>query len=157
MLDDLDLDLISELQKDSRQANIQLAKKLGIAEATVRRRLQKITSTNAIQFKIVVNPRVFGHDLVVVLFLNTKVGHCRRIAKELALRTNIYDVAIITGLYDIVAYGYFDSTDGLRDFIANEIGAIEGIERLEICILLEWAKRAYEAVRLPYRGTATPL
>ena len=157
MLDDLDLDLISELQRDSRQTNIQLARKFGVTETTIRRRLDKIVTSGAIRFTIIANPKMFGYDLAVLMLFNTNIGMAKTVAQRLAEKPNIYDIALITGQYDIVACGYFRSTEELFDFLTGELTDIEGIDTVQSCTVLWWSKRAYESIKLPPKGTPTPL
>ena len=157
MLDDLDLDLISELQRDSRQTNIRLARKFGVTETTIRRRLDKIVTSGAIRFTIIANPKMFGYDLAVLMLFNTKIGMAKIVAQRLAEKPNLYDVALITGQYDIIAGGYFRSTEELYNFLTDGLTNVEGIDGVQSCTILWWSKRAYGSIELPPKGTPTPL
>ena len=55
-LDQLDCQMIELLQKDGRISNTEIAKKIGMSEATVRTRLNRLIQEEFIQIVAVSNP-----------------------------------------------------------------------------------------------------
>ena len=64
MIDRVDCEIIRLLQKDGRIANTDIAKKVGISEATVRSRLDRLVKENYIQIVAVSNPMKLGFKIV---------------------------------------------------------------------------------------------
>jgi len=59
-IDTVDSQMIQLLQKDGRISNIAIAKKIGIAESTVRTRLKRLIDENIIQIVAMSNPFDLG-------------------------------------------------------------------------------------------------
>jgi Lrp/AsnC family transcriptional regulator for asnA, asnC and gidA len=67
MLDQIDCQMIELLQKDGRIPNTEIAKKLGMSEATVRSRLNRLIEEEYIQIVAVSNPIKLGFKIVGIL------------------------------------------------------------------------------------------
>ena len=63
-LDAIDSEIISLLQKDGRATNIHIAKTIGISEATVRNRLQRLIDERIVQIVAVCDPFRIGFGIV---------------------------------------------------------------------------------------------
>jgi len=63
-IDSIDCRIIELLQKDGRVSNIEIAKSIGISEATVSTRLQRLIQEKYIQIVAVSNPRKLGFKVV---------------------------------------------------------------------------------------------
>ncbi len=61
-LDPVDCQMIQLLQKDGRISNTEIAKNIGISEATVRTRLNRLIEQEYIQIVAVGNPIKLGFD-----------------------------------------------------------------------------------------------
>ncbi len=140
MIDELDLKLIQELQKDGRARHVDLAKKLNVVEGTVRKRIKNLVGNNIIKTITVPNLRKLGYNFISFMALEVRVADLREIAENLAKKPNVCYLAFVTGRYDMVAFVRCRSPEELAHFIENEISAIPGIRRTETFVNLEIIK-----------------
>ena len=78
-LDPVDCEMIALLQKDGRIPNTEIAKKLGISEATVRTRLNRLIAEEYIQIVAVSNPLKLGFDIVGIIRIQVDIKKIKRI------------------------------------------------------------------------------
>ena len=140
---EIDFRLIRELQNDSRQKHTALAKKLGLSESTVRRRIARLARKNMVRFTVFLIPESLGFLVSANIGCNVKPSKIDEVADQIASLDIFYSVSIVAGRYDIMASGYFKSVDHVYEVIRKEIVAIKGIERVETLIILKRKKRAY--------------
>ena len=83
-IDQTDCKIIELLQKDGRMPNTMIAKKLGISEATVRSRLNRLTKEEYIQIVAVSNPLKLGFEIVGMLKIDVDIKKLDAVSKELS-------------------------------------------------------------------------
>ena len=140
MIDELDLKLIQELQKDGRQSYVNIARMLGVVEGTVRRRVKDLADRNIIKIVAVPNPREMGYNFISVMGLQVRMADLRKVADELASKPNVCYLAFVTGRYDLMAMLVTRSSEELSQFIEKEISALPSILRTETFVNLDIIK-----------------
>ncbi len=143
-LDLADRCIIALLQADGRLSHTEIARRLSIHEATVRRRMKRLLDERTIQ--IVAQPEPFKAGFGVRTIIGLKV-HPGKVAEALAaLRPlqQIRYIGVTTGTYDIVIETIFHDNKELRDFMLVTLGQTPGLERTETSYLLDIAKWAYK-------------
>ncbi len=143
-LDLSDRCIIALLQVDGRLSHTEIARRLGIPEATVRRRMKRLLDERTIQ--IVAQPEPFKTGFGVRTIIGLKV-HPGKVTEALvALRPlqQIRYIGVTTGTYDIVIETIFHDNNELRDFMLVTLGQTPGLERTETSYLLDIAKWAYK-------------
>jgi len=146
MIDELDLKLMQELQKDGRMSHVDLAKKLGVVEGTVRKRIRNLVGNNIIKTITVPNLRKLGYNFMSFMALEVRMANLREIADNLARKPNVCYLAFVTGRYDMVAFVMTRSPEELSYFIEKEISAIPGIRRTETFVNLEILKGGWPMI-----------
>ena len=146
MFDELDLKLIQELQKDGRMSHVDLAKKLGVVEGTVRKRIRNLVGNNIIKTITIPNLRKLGYNFMSFMALEVRMANLREIAENLAKKPNVCYLAFVTGRYDMVAFVMTRSPEELSYFIEKEISAIPGIRRTETFVNLEILKGGWPMI-----------
>ena len=73
MVDDLDRKLIEELQENGRKAYIDLARKLGVVEGTVRKRIKHLLAKDVIKIVAVPNVRKLGYGFISIMGLQVRM------------------------------------------------------------------------------------
>ena len=126
-LDDLDISLINELQIDSNQSPGLLARKFGVYNSTIHRRINRLIDENVIQFIAVTDPTVLGYEYNVEIGLKCAPDRIREVAEAVASYDNIQYVSICAGRYDIDTIGMFRKLNDLEEFISIELGKIAGL------------------------------
>ena len=136
--------IIALLQVDGRLSHTEIARRLSIPEATVRRRMKRLLDERTIQ--IVAQPEPFKTGFGVRTIIGLKV-HPGKVAEALAaLRPlqQIRYIGVTTGTYDIVIETIFHDNKELRDFMLVTLGQTPVLESTDTSYLLDIAKWAYK-------------
>jgi len=142
MYDELDQKLIQELQKNGRESYVDLAKRLGVVEGTVRKRVKYLLEKDIITIVAVPNVRKLGYSLISVMGMQVRMEELRRVAENLAQNQHVCYLAFVTGRYDLMAIIVTRSPEELSQFIEREISAIPSILRTETFVNLDIIKGA---------------
>jgi DNA-binding Lrp family transcriptional regulator len=143
-LDKLDRQIIALLQRDGRMANVEIARELGVAEGTVRKRLERLAESGIIHITAVVNPSVLTAATPVFVGMEVELQRLDEAAAELAAMPEILRVAIVAGEYDIIVEAVLSSTDQLLPFLRDRLGVVPGVKDTETFQVLELAKWSTE-------------
>ena len=143
-IDHIDCQMIELLQKDGRIPNTDIAKEIGISEATVRSRLNRLIEEGYIQIVAVSNPIKLGFKIVGILRIKGDITKIERVTKELSKIKSIWFVVHATGDSDIYTEFVAKSLDELNDLIFNRVYKIDGIVRTETSLILKYIKRRYD-------------
>ncbi len=104
-----DKKILYELDKDSRQSNKQIAKKVGLSEQVVGNRIRRLLDMRVIEYFFVkTNPSIMGylHVKVYLRFHNLTKEKEDELLKELNKERDIYWLASLRGKYDLVCSLY---------------------------------------------------
>jgi Lrp/AsnC family transcriptional regulator for asnA, asnC and gidA len=143
-IDQTDCKIIELLQKDGRMPNTLIAKKLGMSEATIRSRLNRLIKEKYIQIVAVSNPLKLGFDIVGILKIDVDVKKIEKVSEELSKIDQIWYVVHATGSSDIYAEFNAKTIGELNDFIANKVHKIDGLLKTETSLVLKYVKRRYD-------------
>jgi Lrp/AsnC family transcriptional regulator for asnA, asnC and gidA len=143
-IDATDRKIINFLQIDGRTSNTQMAKELGISEATVRTRLNRLINEEYIQIVAVSNPLKLGFKTVGILRINVDVTKVEHVTRELEKLKPIWFIVHATGRSDIYTEFVTRSTEDLNDLIFNRIYKIDGVVRTETSMIMKYIKRRYD-------------
>ncbi len=120
-MDDVDRGLIRLLREDARRTNVELAEALGVSEATVRSRTQRLRDTGVIhRFTIEVREGLVQALVDVEVDTDTTTS---KITQTVAALDDVRHAWETSGEVDIVAFVDAASTRGLDD-------AVEAIRHL---------------------------
>jgi len=139
-LDNLDLKLIEELQKDVRQKAGHLARKLGVNRTTIIRRTQRLVDEHVIRIRTAVHPFALGYEGIAIIGLKCNPDKVREIADAVASYSNVQYVGICAGRYDITTWVVFRKLSDLRHFITVELGSIPGLRDTDTMIVYKLVK-----------------
>lgn len=142
-IDDTDMRIIQLLQGDGRLSNTSIAKKLGISEATVRKRLNRLIEEEFIQVVAVTNPFKLGFEAVGVLKISTDIKKIDEVVEELKKIKPVWFVVQTTGESDIHAEFIAPSIEALNNLINEQIYKIDGVLSAETSLILNFLKRDY--------------
>ncbi len=144
MLDQVDCQMIKLLQKDGRISNTDLAKKIGISEATVRTRLNRLINEEYIQIVAVSNPIKLGFKIVGNIRIHVEIKKMDEIIRELKKLKPLWFIVQTTGGTGIDTEFVVKSLDELNELIFEKINKIDGIVRTETTLFLKYLKRHYD-------------
>lgn len=117
-IDELDLRIIKELQKDARKSYREIADKLKVAEGTVYNRVNKLREMGVIKrFIPDIDFSKLGYDLTAVIGVMVEGGYLPEIEERIAKEPNATAVYDVTGDYDAVIVAKFKDRTSLNDFV----------------------------------------
>jgi Lrp/AsnC family transcriptional regulator for asnA, asnC and gidA len=143
-IDRIDCQIIRLLQKDGRIPNTDIAKEVGISEATVRNRLNRLVAEEYIQIVAVSNPIKLGFEIVGNIRIYVDIKKMDRITAALKKLKALWFIVHTTGGTGIDTEFVVKSIDELNDLIFNKINKIDGILRTETSLFLKYVKRQYD-------------
>ena len=157
-LDEFDRQIIALLQQDGRLSNVEIARTLGLAEGTVRKRLERLLSDGIIRIMAVAEPVSLGLGAAVVIGIQTDLGQMNEVAQRLAAIPEVHCVNIVTGTYDVMIEAVLPSGEHLLSFLIDKVSTISGVKRTETSHVLQVVKRACDwVVPVTSVGRAGPL
>lgn len=142
-LDRIDCAMIRLLQQDGRIPNTEIAKTLGISEATVRTRLNRLTREGCIQIVAVSNPLKIGFRVVGIIRIMVDIQKIAAVSRELKKIKALWFIVLATGGSDIYTEFVATSMDELNELLYRQISTIEGVIRTETSMILQYVKRDY--------------
>jgi Lrp/AsnC family transcriptional regulator for asnA, asnC and gidA len=142
ILDDINKQIIEQLQRDGRMSYAALAKVVGLSEAAVRQRVQRLLDNGVMQIVAVTDPLTLGFARQVMVGLKVK-GDMRAIAASLAAIPEVDYVVICAGAYDLLAELVCTDDEHLLVLLNDKIRVIPGVTATETFVYLKLAKQTY--------------
>ena len=136
-MDKLDSKIIQILQEDGRASNAGIARKVGVSEGTVRRRLKRLIQEEFIQVVALPDAAKMGFDSQALVGVQVDPDKIDQVADALAGLSEINWVAITTGSFDVFAWATLQSAEALGIFLRTKIGTIQGVRRTETFVNLD--------------------
>jgi Lrp/AsnC family transcriptional regulator for asnA, asnC and gidA len=143
-IDPIDCRMIELLQKDGRISNTEMAKTIGISEATVRSRLSRLIKEEIIQIVAVSNPLKLGFEIVGNIRIHVDVRKMEKIIRELNALKALWFIVQTTGGTGIDAEFVAKDLNQLNDLIFEKINKVDGVLRTETTLFLKYVKRHYD-------------
>ncbi len=141
MLDEKDMKIIEILRRDARTPFTEIARRLNVSEATVRKRVDALERMGVIKgYTIVVDPAKMGFATVALVGINTNPDMFLSVAEKLTEFEEVRFVATSTGDHMIMAEVWTRNGKELSSLISDKIGKLEGITHIRPAIILEKLK-----------------
>jgi Lrp/AsnC family transcriptional regulator for asnA, asnC and gidA len=147
-LDALDCRIIDQLQDDGRRSNVAIARALGVTEATIRNRIDRLVSNGFIRIAAVIDPRKTPYLTDAMIWIRLERGRAREAGQHLAALPNVVYVAYTAGRYDMLIEALFESDDQLVEFLHGTLAKAPGVLQSETYHVLHTVKINYDW-RLP--------
>jgi Lrp/AsnC family transcriptional regulator for asnA, asnC and gidA len=142
LLDDVSLQIIKELQADGRRPYTTIAKAVGLSEAAVRQRVQRLLDSGIMQIVAITDPLRVGLYRQAMVGIRVD-GDVREVARELAASDEIEYVVICSGAYDVLVELTARDDEHLLEAINGHIRSIPGIRTIETFVYLRLEKQTY--------------
>lgn len=141
--DEIERQLLRELQTDARQSNVALARKVGLTEGAVRRRIDKLLKTGKFRVVAVGDPELLGLETHAVIGLKVELTRIEPLSAELARMRELSYVYETAGQFDLIIVGFFASNDQMRDFLTHKLARLEGIIDTDTFLVMRTVKRSF--------------
>ncbi len=145
-MDELDTKIIEILQKDGRSSNAGIARKVGVSEGTVRRRLKRLVQEEYIQVVALPDPTKMGLESRALIGVQIDPDRIDQVADDLDSLREISWVATTTGTFDVFAWASLRNAEELGVFLRTKVGTIPGVRRTETFVNLGNRKRGSNVV-----------
>jgi Lrp/AsnC family transcriptional regulator for asnA, asnC and gidA len=140
--DDVSKAIIEQLQEDGRRAYSTIGKAVGLSEAAVRQRVQKLIDTGVVQIVAVTDPMQIGFARQAMIAISTN-GDTEAIADELAAIDEIDYVVVTAGSCDIIVEVVVEDDAHLLRLTNSRIRTIAGVTKTESFLYLKLVKQTY--------------
>jgi Lrp/AsnC family transcriptional regulator for asnA, asnC and gidA len=152
-IDDVDANLIKALQEDGRRSNVEIARELGVAEGTVRNRIDRLIRERVIHIGAWADPLKVGYQIYTVIEIQVVPSAIEQVAARLEPLPEIFFLGTCIGTFDIFAAACFSSSDHLQQFVTERIGRVPGIQRITTSTMMRIVKRTPPTPAALVRGT----
>jgi Lrp/AsnC family transcriptional regulator for asnA, asnC and gidA len=142
VLDDVSKSIIEELQHDGRRSYAAIGKVVGLSEAAVRQRVQRLVDSGVMQVVAVTDPLELGFARQAMIGIRAS-GPLEPIADALAALSEVDYVVITAGSYDLLAEVVCESDEELLSVLSSKIRTIANVVSTETFMYLQLRKQTY--------------
>ena len=142
VIDDVSKSIIEQLQSDGRKPYAAIGKSIGLSEAAVRQRVQKLLDTNVMQVVAVTDPLQVGFKRAAMIGVNVE-GDIEKVADALAKLEEVNYVVVCAGGFDILIEVVCEDDEKLLSILNKRIRAIPGVDSTEAFVYLKIRKQTY--------------
>jgi Lrp/AsnC family transcriptional regulator for asnA, asnC and gidA len=142
LLDQVSRQIIEQLQQDGRRPYTQIAPAVGLSEAAVRQRVQRLIDSGVMQIVGVTDPRMIGFGRQAMIGLTVE-GDTRKVADAVAELQEVVYVVLTAGSLDVLVEVVVEDDEHLLDLLNNKIRAIDGVRDTETFLYLRIHKETY--------------
>jgi Lrp/AsnC family transcriptional regulator for asnA, asnC and gidA len=134
--------IIEALQHDGRQSYGAIAETVGLSEAAVRRRVQRLREVGIMQIVAVTDPLQLGFTRQAMVGISVE-GDVRAVADKLSSLSEVDYVVICAGSFDLLAEVVCEDDERLLQVLNDSIRSIPGVRSTETFLYLKLAKQTY--------------
>ena len=141
VLDETAKRIIEQLQQDGRRSYAAIGKAVGLSEAAVRQRVQRLIDTGVMQIVAVTDPLPLGFRRQTMIGIRCE-GDLERVAEHLAVLDEIDYVVITAGSFDLLIEVVCEDDDHLLA-ILSRVRAVPTVTSTETLVYLKLRKQTY--------------
>ncbi len=141
---ELDKRIIEHLQQDGRRPFTQIAAELGVSEAAVRARTNRLVERGILQIVGVTDPLKLGFQQMAMVGIRCERDRLVSVAEAVSAFPEVDYVVITAGTYDVLIEVVCEDNAALLDFLAEKLRAIEGVRDTETFVYLRMVKQTYQ-------------
>ena len=141
-LDEVSKAIIEQLQGDGRRSYAEIGKAVGLSEAAVRQRVQKLTDAGVMQVVAVTDPMQLGFYRQAMIGIRV-TGDTTSVAERLGRLPAVDYVVLTAGSFDILAEVVCENDEDLIDLPTKQIRQIDGVMSTETFVYLRLHKQFY--------------
>ena len=141
-LDDVSKAIVEQLQEDGRRPYATIGKAIGLSEAAVRQRVQRLTDSGVMQIVAVTDPIQVGFSRQAMIGIRAE-GDLAALGEALSGMTEVDYVVTTAGSFDILAEVVCEDDDHLLDLLNQQIRILPGVTSTETFVYLKLNKQHY--------------
>jgi Lrp/AsnC family transcriptional regulator, regulator for asnA, asnC and gidA len=141
-LDDVSKAIIEQLQEDGRRPYATIGRAVGLSEAAVRQRVQRLLDSGVIQIVAVTDPLQVGFPRQAMIGIRCE-GDVEEVASRLADMPDVDYVVITAGGFDLMVEVVCEDDDHLLELVSKRIRAVPSVRTTETFVYLKLQKQLY--------------
>jgi Lrp/AsnC family transcriptional regulator, regulator for asnA, asnC and gidA len=142
-LDELSKAIIEKLQENGRRSYAGIGKAIGLSEAAVRQRVQRLIDAGVMQIVAVTDPMQLGFARQAMIGIRCS-GDSTKLADELAALPSIDYVVLTAGAFDVIAEVVCEDDNDLLELLNTQIRTLPGVMSTETLVYLKLVKQQYD-------------
>lgn len=140
---ELDLQIIERLQEDGRRPYTQIASDLGVSEAAVRNRTNRLMARGVLQIVGVADPLKLGYDQMALVGVRCEGERLLEAAAHIAELPEVIYVVVTAGAFDLLVEAVCQDNEALLQFLAERLRKVPGVTTTETFVYLRIVKQSY--------------
>lgn len=144
-IDEVDRRIIAQLQEDGRTPFTEIARRLHVAEGTVRHRVSRLQRRGVLQIVAVIAPLKLGMRRVLV-GIRVRGRAVTEVERALRSLDEVDYVAVTTGAYDVIVMAACQDEEHVAQLVTEGLRGIPGVDTLDVVTMLRETKDAYRYV-----------
>jgi Lrp/AsnC family transcriptional regulator, regulator for asnA, asnC and gidA len=141
-IDDTSKAIIEQLQADGRRSYAAIGQAVGLSEAAVRQRVQRLVESGVMQIVAVTDPMQTGFARQAMVALAV-TGDVEAIAEKLSSIPEVDYIVVTAGSWDILAEVVVEDDAHLLRLVNRDIRTIDGVIKTESFLYLKLVKQTY--------------
>jgi Lrp/AsnC family transcriptional regulator for asnA, asnC and gidA len=142
-LDETSKKIIEQLQADGRRPYAAIGKAVGLSEAAVRQRVQRLLEAGVMQIVAVTDPVQVGFHRQAMVGLRVE-GDVTSVAEQVTQFREVDYVVVTAGSFDLLVEVVCEDDDHLLDLVARRLRALPGVRTTETFVYLKLRKQRYD-------------
>jgi Lrp/AsnC family transcriptional regulator for asnA, asnC and gidA len=142
LLDDVNKAIIEQLQQDGRRSYAAMAAAVGLSEAAVRQRVQRLLDAGVMQIVAVTDPLRVGFHREAMIGVRA-TGDTRVVAETIAALPEVDYVVLTAGSFDLIVEIVAEDDEHLLELINARIRAMPQVLATETFVYLRLVKQTY--------------
>ncbi|HEY3438995.1 MAG TPA: Lrp/AsnC family transcriptional regulator [Actinotalea sp.] len=134
--------IIEQLQEDGRRPYATIGKAVGLSEAAVRQRVQRLVESGVVQIVAVTDPLQVGFTRQAMIGLKAE-GDLQKLADALAALPEVDYVVITAGAFDVLCEVVCEDDEHLLEVLNSHIRTLPGVRASETFVYLKLRKQLY--------------
>lgn len=141
-LDAISKTIVEMLQEDGRRSYSEIGRIVGLSEAAVRQRVQRLTEAGVMQIVAVTDPMQLGFHRQAMVGVKV-AGDARGVAEAIADIDEVDYVVITVGSFDVLVEAVCEDDDHLLALVNDRIRPIPGVVSTETFIYAKLQKQQF--------------
>ncbi|MEV8171577.1 Lrp/AsnC family transcriptional regulator [Microbacterium sp. NPDC077486] len=141
-LDAISKTIVEMLQEDGRRSYSEIGRIVGLSEAAVRQRVQRLTESGIMQIVAVTDPMLLGFHRQAMVGVKV-AGDARGVAEAIAAIDEVDYVVITVGSFDVLVEAVCEDDDHLLALVNDRIRPIQGVVSTETFIYAKLQKQQF--------------
>jgi Lrp/AsnC family transcriptional regulator for asnA, asnC and gidA len=144
-VDQLDLDILEQLQRDGRRPYTEIAQHLGVSEGTIRNRVSKLIEDQVLHIVGMVDPYHLGKDAPALIGVTLQTEDWDPVIRAIAEFEEVSYLVLVSGEFDLLVEVMCEDREHLANFLNRKLRQVEGVLRTQTFFILRTYKMAYGA------------